>query len=570
MSKFRLEESSFRKTSLISALSVAGIAAVVYALTLASYVFPGDSARLLVQWAGIDALAFPEYPLWGYFVKLFTGAGELSSVAFRANMLSLVCGVVSAYLICRLMAFAVWQVITNEDSIKFAKGASIAAGIVSALTFVFSTAIWQSSTHLEHRIFDVMWALLTMRIVLFAAGRPKLASLTAIVVGAFVAMGLIESPIFVPCSVAIFFAYMLVLVKNGNSLYGLASLYLFTVVVGMIAFVKMVSGGFLGTEAAEASNCSSSLDVFLHIAKDSLREIRTWFSRSGWLAIVALTVLPAISCVFAASRGLNNDRRWSQYAFHIAMTLCSALALATALSPESILRPWGVSPVATSTLVALVSGYLAAYWYLLARSPLPVNDSKRESGDSAIRIGRGIAPVFGCVLVAIIALASMVNAFNCGRGRGEFADICAKEIISTLGDRTWFVTDGTLDDHLRVAAAAQKKELNLVCLQRDMNESYLDELSALVKDRDLKAGNANLQMSLRLGVLPFIQDWFAGDTNVAQKVAIFGVPDFWYMAERMPVPENVVFGGAQTVKSVDGKALVVKFKDFTLANRHKR
>jgi hypothetical protein len=89
----------------------------------------------------------------------------------------------------------------------------------------------------------------------------------------------------------------------------------------MIAFVKMVSGGFLGTEAAEASNCSSSLDVFLHIAKDSLREIRTGFSRSGWLAIVALTVLPAISCVFAASRGLNNDRRWSQYAFHIAMTL---------------------------------------------------------------------------------------------------------------------------------------------------------------------------------------------------------------------------------------------------------
>ncbi len=562
MSNFRPSDSSFSKASLFSALSVAGVAAIVYALTLANYVFPGDSARLLVQWSGIDTLTFPEHPLWGIFVKIFAGAGELSSVAFRANALSLVCGVVSAYLICKLMAFAVWQTVSQEDSIKFAKGASVAAGVVAALAFIFSTAVWQSATHLEYRIFDVMWALITMRMVLFAAGRPKLALPVAIAAGAMVAMGLLESPLFVPYSVVVFFAFMLVLVKNGSSLYGPASLYMFSTAIGLIVFLKFFSGGFLGTEAAEAASCSSSLDVFLRIAKDSFREIRAWFSRSGWLAIVALSVLPAVSCAFAAGRGLNNDRRWSQYAFHIAMTICAALASATALAPESILRPLGISPVATSTLVALVSGYLAAYWYLLARCPLPIKEFKRDDGDSAARIGRSIAPVFGLAFVAVIALASMVNTFNCGRGRGEFADICAKEVIGTLGERTWFITDGTLDDHLRIAAAAAKKDLNLVCLQRDMNESYLEELSGLVKNAGLTAGNANLQMSLRLGVLPFIQDWFAGDTNVTSKAAIFGVPDFWYMAERMPVPENVIFGGTSSVKNIDGKALAAKFKDF--------
>ena len=297
MSNFRSQDSSFSRASLVSALSVAGVAAVVYALTLANYVFPGDSARLLVQWAGIDTLAFPEYPLWGLFVKLFAGAGEMASMAVRTNALSLVCGVVSAYLICRMMAFAVWQIATQEDCIKFAKGASIAAGVVASLTFVFSTAVWQSSTHLEHRIFDVMWALLAMRTVLFAAGRPGLSLPVAIVSGAFVAMGLVESPIFVPCSIAIFFAFMLVLVKNGSSLYGPAALYLFSVVAGMVVFVKFVSAGFLGTEAAGAANCSSSLDVFLRIAKDSVREMRTWVSRPGWLAIVALSFLPAVSCI---------------------------------------------------------------------------------------------------------------------------------------------------------------------------------------------------------------------------------------------------------------------------------
>ena len=562
MSKFRSEDPSFRRISLLSALSVAGVAAVVYASTLANYVFPGDSARLLVQWAGIDVLAFPEFPLWGLFVKLFSGMGDISSVAVRANALSLVCGVVSAYLICRMMAFAVWQGIMQEDSVKFAKGASIVAGIVASLTFVFSTAVWQSSTHLEHRIFDVMWALLTMRVVLLAAGRPKLSCVVAVAAGAFVATGLIESPVFVPCSIAIFFAFLLVLVKNGSSLYGTAMLYLLSVFIGMIVFVKYVAGGFIGTEVAEAAGCTSSLDVFLRIAKDSIREMRTWVSRSGWLAIVVLSFLPAVSCAFAAGRGLNNDRRWSQYAFHIAMTLCVTLALATALSPESILRPWGIPPVATSTLVALVSGYLAAYWYLLARMPLSVREFKSETVAPVVKAGRSIAPVFGCALAVVIVLSSMVNAFNCGRGRGEFADICAKEIVSTLGDRTWLVTDGTLDDHLRVAAATGKKELNLVCLQRDMSDAYLGELAELVKARGLKAGGANLQMSLRLGVLPFIQDWFAGDADVMKKAAIFGVPDFWYMAERIPVPENVLFGGAQTVKSVDGKALAADFKAF--------
>ena len=562
MSNFRSEDASFRRASLFASLAVAGVAAVVYALTLATYVFPGDSARLLVQWVGIDALAFPEFPLWGFFVKLFGGAGALTTVAVRANALSLACGVVSAYLICRLMSSVVWQVTTQEESMRFSKGASLAAGLVASLAFVFSTAVWQSSTHLEHRIFDVMWALVTIRVVMMAAGHPRLVYPIAILSGVCVALGLVESPIFIPCSIAVFFAFMLVLVKNGGAFYGPAVIYLLSALIGYMVYIKVVSAGFLGTEAAAAAECSSSFDVFLHILKDAIHEMRTWFTRPGWLAVFALTVLPAVSCVFAASRGLNNDRRWSQYVFHLAMTLCVTLAVATPLAPEAILRPWGISPVATSTLAALVAGYLAAYWYLLARIPLPTKEYSEDGVEAAIRIGRLAAPAVGVALALVLALASLVNAFSCTRGRGEFADICAHEIIEILGDRTWFVTDGTLDDHLRVAAAAADKELNLVCLQRDMNDAYLEELAALVEKRGLTAERANLKMSIRLGVLPFIQDWFASDTNVVRSAAIFGVPDFWYMAERMPVPENVLFGGARDVKSVDSKKLAADFRAF--------
>lgn len=562
MSGFRETDSSFRRGSLLAALAVAGVAAVVYALTLADYVFPGTSARMLVQWSGLDVLEFPKYPLWGYFVKLFGGAGPLSSIAFRTNALSLICGVISAYLVCRIMAFAVWQSVKHEASVKFARGASLIAGVIAALVFVFSTAVWQSSTHLEHRIFDVMWALLAMRVVLIAAGRPRLAIPVAVAAGLFVATGLVESAIFVPYSIAVFFAFLLVLVKNGNGLYGTATLYLLSLVVGLVVFIKCIAAGFLGTEAAEAAKCTSSVGVFLHGLKDALREVRGWFSCPGWLAIVSLTVVPAIACAFAAARALNNDRRWSQYSFHLAMTLCVACATATPLAPEAVLRPLGISPVATSTLVALVAGYLAAYWYLLARTPLPVAEFKEDGVDVAVRIGRAVAPVFCVALVIVLVLSSLVNAFNCGRGRGAFADRCAKEMLDAMGDRTWFVTDGTLDDHLRIAAAAAGRELNLVCLQRDMSDSYLDELSELVEKRGLKAGRTDLKMSLRLGVLPFIQDWFTGDTNIVNEAAVFGVPDFWYMAERTPAPECMFFGGVTKANAASGKALAERFKSF--------
>ncbi len=562
MSGFRDADSSFRRGSVVAALAVAAIAAAAYTLTLAGYMFPGDSARLLVQWTGIDALEFPEYPLWGYFVRLFGDAGPLSSVAFRTNLLSLVCGVVSAYLICRLMAFAVWQTVAHESCVRFSKVAALSAGVVASLVFTFSTAVWQSATHLEHRIFDVMWALVAMRTVLFAAGRPRLALPVAMAAGAIVALGLVESPIFVPLSVVVFFSFLLVLVKNGKGLYGPAALYLLTAAVAVVVFVKCVSSGFVGTEAAAAADCSSALDVFLRILKTTLREVRSWFTRPGWLAIMALTVVPAVACVFAARRALNNDRRWSQYAFHVAMTLCVACATATQLAPEAILRRFGILPVATSTLAALVAGYLAAYWYLLAKAPLPVLEYREDGVDAAVRFGRRLAPAFGVSMIVVLVLASLVNAFNCGKSRGAFADVCAREIIDSMGSRSWFVTDGTLDDHLRVAAASAGKDLNLICLQRDMNDAYLEELSGLVEEKGLKAGSANLKMSIRLGVLPFIQDWFSGDTNIVNEAAIFGVPDFWYMAERTPMPENLFFGGVASAKSADGKAVARGFAGF--------
>ena len=61
-----------------------------------------------------------------------------------------------------------------------------------------------------------------------------------------------------------------------------------------------------------------------------------------------------------------------------------------------------------------------------------------------------------------------------------------------------------------------------------------------------------MKNTLALGILPFIQDWFAMDKEIEKKVAVFGVPDFWYTAGLTPVPEYFFFAGATSVLICDG------------------
>ncbi len=536
------------------------LALAVYLPTLAGYLFPGESAHLFTQWSGLDVLEKPVNPIWGNIVKMLGGA--LGSVA-ALNVFSLVCGVVSAGMICVLVGTFVRNCVTNEDTLPHATAASRIAGIVAGVTFVFSVAVWHTSTHLEYRIFDVFVALALFMLFLPAISRPGLLPLIGAVLGVGAGAFCVDSPIFLPLTVVYLLTLVAVSVKSGRKFYLPAALFLVGWVIGWLFTARTMAAAFLTTPGAEAGGFKDIGDVIVRCIRDYAHEMRQWFGRPGWLFIQLFAVAPFIACAFAAGRGLNNERAWSQYLFHIAMTICAILGYATPLAPEGVMRQYGIEPVATSALVSAFSGYLAAYWLVLWRTRLSVAEAgeQREVPMVAL-VGRRIAPVALFLFLAVVAFGSLVNSLGCGRDRGAFADICAGEILNGLGERSWLVTDGMLDDHLRAVASARGRHLDLICLQRDMDDAYLKEFSALVKERGLKAGNANLSLSIQLGVLPFLQDWLAGDPDITSKVAIFGVPDFWYMGERTPVPECMFFGGVADVKAVNGAELKKKFDEF--------
>lgn len=551
------------------ALGATLLATLVYGITLVGYVYPGESAHLFTQWMGMDALDLPRHPVWGAVVKAVGGMSFGASVAARLNLVSLVCGALSAGLVCLLVGVFVRLTISQEDTVKYVDGASAVAGIVASVAFIFSTAVWQSSTHLEYRMFDVFLALALFALFVPMVRWPKLLLLLAGLLGVGVAAGLVESVIFLPLLPVFLLGVVVTAVRVDRGFYLPAELFLTMFVVFFLVFVSSVTGSFLDLPSAEAGGMLNSGDVLDRMMAVYAHEMRQWFGGGdasletslGWLFILILAVLPFVACGFAAPRGLNNERTWSQYFFHSAMTISGILALATPLAPADLMRLSGNEPVATTTLVCVYCGYLAAYWFMLARVPLPVVEYEKERMGEIV-FGRRLAPVVLGLFLGIAALSSLVNAFSTSTDRGTFADICANEVLDRLGTRTWLVTDGTLDDNLRNAAASRGQELNLICLQRAEDDSYLKELGALVRAKGLSAGHANLARSAELGVLPFLEDWLMGDPDIASKVAIFGAPDLWFKAELQPVPECIFFGGVKDVKTLDGAKALADFNAF--------
>ena len=200
--------------------------------------------------------------------------------------------------------------------------------------------------------------------------------------------------------------------------------------------------------------------------------------------------------------------------------------------------------------------------------PLPVT----EDDGAALpvhKVGRQAAPFVGCGLAALILLAGLVNAFSRDGENGAFADACANELLDRMGTRTWLITDGLLDPHLRVAAAARGQELNIICikaLKEADYKAYCRQIADLIEEKGVSAGekkSGDLAFTLReLGMVEFLKMWFSSDPDITKEVAVFRLPDFWFWAKCRPVPECLFFGGVADVKSVDGVKAKEDFEAF--------
>ena len=488
------------KKNYLMAGALGVVSAIIYFASMAEYAFPGESANLMVYWRGIDTPEVPPYPLMAVFATLL-GAG---------NVLAPICGSIAVVAFFFLVTAFVGGRVRGEKALPERANLATIAGVSAALVFMLSPAVRSAATHLEPKMFDFMWALLAFALAIPALRSPNgLFWLFPPALGVMVALGFCDSAIFVAFLPFYLALVVLISIHCGHKPY----LPLFIFVLVAIAVVPLAHG-FFGVELSES-------------LRRSAEELRNYHMTPGWVFVTIFATLPFVTALFSCGKAFSETPGVVQWIFHAAMTFVSILAIVTPLSPSSLMEPYGILPVATSAFAAAVAGYLVSYWWMLRR--------------------KIIGMVAGCVLVFVLAVSCIWNLFAFDGDTGAFADKVAQKILDDLGDRKWFISDGTLDSHIQLAAAKEDRELHVISLSRDLDTKYLAKLADVVEKTGIGGEkNRSLKLSLSLGVLPFVQDWFVADPGVAKSVAIYGAPDLWYSAGITPVPEFLFFGADES------------------------
>ena len=558
-SGFKEISSKKRRIDVLVSLGLGVAALFVYLLTMSRYTFPGISAKYMAVFSGVEPNTLPVYPLWGAIVGL-TAKIPLFSLAARLNFLSVIFTVISVVLMYRIVSFLIYETITEEYSVDFAARVSVYGGGLAALALMFAVPVWHAATQLRVESFNLMLALLMAFVLVQYAMRRWLVllALFAFLAGA----SIVQSAYFILVMPVYLILLISVLLKD-RSLSMARITWMGIVALAGLSLYFFSARYFFRNNDVELMGYDSIMQILVKVWRFQLQELQVGLVRSGWVFPLVTSVVPWIAAVFAADRALNNERSWSQYLLHFVLTVFAFIGLTNApISPWGMLRPTGQLPIFSYAMIAMVTGYLFVYWYLLLK--VKRDNRKMETRKTTMRAGDWFGMIFTYPVAVIVFLVAIINLFECKPGRGRFADEFASRILDRMGERTWFITDGTLDEHLKILAAEQGRELNLVALQKDLDPYYLRSMERLIEERHLFEGAdlASMKNTLKLGILPFVQDWFAIDDDIVSKAAIFGVPDFWYSAGVTPVPEFLFFSGCKDINTYRDKPILEEYNRF--------
>lgn len=544
---------SVNRMDALLALAAGAVAFLVYLATLSPGIYPGQSALLLATCSGAEPLVAPTHPVWMSLSAWICGWHGWS-LATRMNLFSALCGALAVGMIYRIMSHLVRETIydaTISDLVK--QRASILAGLVSAAALAFSVPFWSASTRFHYQSFDLLLLLSVFYLLVIYAksGRTVFLMLFACCYG----IGMVESTMFLMSAPAAGAFTLYVLWRRKRLTHSLTIVGTgLALLLGLLAYV-FFAWNFCRTEDIALRGYRGLMDVLVFMWRDQFQELREGFS-PGWILLAAQSVVPAVAALIASRRTLNNERSWSFYLLH-AILLGVAVCVLTNMpfTPWRLAKPSGLLPVAVCAMMAMVTGYLAVYWYLLKVVTVKRHD-QMQLPTITRRAGDWMGRILFWPFLALVLVTAAINAFEANGRAGAGADACAQAILDRMGDRPWIVTDGMLDNHLLVLARERGKPLHLLCLQKDQNPVYQHQLGKTIEQENLFGGDRPRMLNtLKLGVLPFIQDWFASDPDIARKAVVFGVPDLWYAAGLIPVPDAFFFAGARTLEGLNGGAL---------------
>jgi len=570
---------------LIRFLPIAGVvAATTYAVSVCPHVYPGYSATLTAAAAGINPPSFVTHSLFT-FVSRVVAACELFSLPIRLNLLSALCGTLCAMLIYRLVSRTILFYacedaggggLTNllDESVKARMGhimppeidrynrrvfpIAVAGGLAAVFIFTYSAAIWSAATRLNPGLFDLLLALMSLS--LFPRGKtPSRLPRLALSVFLFV-VGILDSAVFLvlfPCFAFLtfkvfWFSRQRLAMAGCIVAAGLAA-------VGFSLVIHWQNGG-----APPDKPFLLAAQTFVRMwPHHQYRELRAFFPHSGWAWVVFPTGILASVLLFG-KRILFKKRQADTF---IALILVLFAAVPGLLnlpwSPFAVFQATDHLPVFSSALLAATAACAIAACLVLL---IPSDESPSVPGPGRNRPHRPkplqlLLRTGAQILLAVLTLLAIATPGRSypvvARRRGAFADTAAREILSAMGDRTWLISNGYLDNHLLIQSRILGKPLILVALRARVNPHDTEKIRREIAFSPVFAGQnrQRLQNALSIGTVRFVMEWFSRDPHAARHAMVWASPDIWTACGYRAIPVGLVFGGLNPATKPDLCAL---------------
>jgi tetratricopeptide (TPR) repeat protein len=524
------------------------MAFAAYWLTLSEGAFPGASATLVVTHLGLHPQLSPASPLWSLAARGLAGLAGAQAVQ-ALNLLSAVCAAGSVWLIYSLMRRGIvffmdeYQVTAGRR-----RAASVLAGITAALFLAFCLPFWSVATRAHTATFDVLLVLVLARLFVAYAQTGRVAA--AVVLAALYGLCLAEFATLIVLGPVFGFAMLYVMWKRENLRGWLPAVLVVVFVTGLLGIYFGAAWMFHETPGYAIRGYLSFWQVLHYMWRDQFLLITRSLPRDGWLVILFVTVVPWAAMFAVARRALNDERDWGLYILNAIMT-----ALAIGVAVDMPLSPWAMLGtrrllVTPYVLVAMVYGYLAAFWLLMPGT------QREADARPAWWILRQVA---ACLVLAgmlgVVLWRPWPNAKVVDTSPARIINAVAEQVVDSLEGRTWVITDGQLDNHLLLAASRRQIPLRVINLHAGGSTIYQDYVASLFAEVSLK----NLA---KLSLTAFLREWLAPGSEAAAHVAVLNDPDLWARLGYHAVPNRLVFFGVQDLATLDAAALMSRNTAF--------
>ncbi len=525
---------------LILALGALGL----YVATLSRGAFPGLPARSLAWHLWLDATPTLLDSLWGRLVRLLAALPG-GDPALWTGILSAVCGALVTGLMVALMLRVRHPLHDAHDpaEVRRETQARLLAGVTAGLFAALSIPFWILSTRSLPGTFHLL--LLLGAAWLFSEYQRTGRAAVLYALGLLYGIGISEFAtfwVFAPFAGLLVVRAMLQRAAFSWSVLVRTALCL---VPGLLFYLW--NGWTLWSDAAVRTRGFGSLgSVIWFIWRDQWHLIVNAPQTTGFLLVMAMTLLPWGMLFLLRAK----KPAWRYSAWQVALRLV-VLALAIGAVFDAPYSPWRFFGlyylmVTPYLILGACAGYVAGELWVMGQV--------REHRNAGI--GQPLRSLMG-VVGLLIPLAVVASAYWNGpvaNGRpGEALDALTAEMVDTLEGRNILLSDGILDDGIRLQAWRRGMALTTISVPQTASVPYRNYLAGIFD-------TPRQQSLLQVGFGAFLQDFLSSEEALRRTAAVDlsdPLRDFGYLA-----PDRLIYRAETTADRVDLAGLLERQPPF--------